>query len=87
MSTFTQAQKLDPTEEFLKELEARLPKGLSRGFYVSTVKDLLYKVGNFLVMCEGIGISDELVKDALAHQKEIMSKTMDQKMAKNTNEE
>ena len=77
MSTFTgaqAAQKLDPTQEFLKEFEARLPKGLSRGFYVSTVKDLLYKVGNFLVMCEGIGISDELVKDVLAHQKELSNK-------------
>ena len=77
MSTFTQAQtaqKLDPTQEFLKEFEARLPKGLSRGFYVSTVKDLLYKVGDFLVMCEGIGISDELVKDVLAHQKELSNK-------------
>ena len=77
MSTFTgaqAAQKLDPTQEFLKEFEARLPKGLSRGFYVSTVKDLLYKVGNFLVMCEGIGISDELVKDVLFHQKELSNK-------------
>lgn len=77
MPTFTgaqAAQKLDPIQEFLKEFEARLPKGLSRGFYVSTVKDLLYKVGDFLVMCEGIGISDELVKDVLAHQKELSNK-------------
>ncbi len=79
MSTFKEAQtaqKLDPTQEFLKELEARLPKGLERGFYVSTVKDLLYKVGNFLVMCEGIGISDELAKDVLFHQKELSNKEL-----------
>lgn len=90
MSTFTgaqTAQKLDPTGEFLKELEAKSPQGVDKDFYIFTIKDLLYKVGNFLAMCEELGICDELIKDALAHQKEIMSKTMDQKMAKNTNKE
>ncbi|MGP1528204.1 MAG: hypothetical protein ACTTIV_05075 [Campylobacter sp.] len=34
MSTFTQAQtaqKLDPTQEFLKEFEAKLPKDMEMG--------------------------------------------------------
>lgn len=90
MPTSTQAQtaqKLDPTQELLKELEAKSPQGVDKDFYIFTIKDLLYKIGNFLAMCEELGICDELIKDALIHQKEIMSKTMDQKMAKNTNEE
>lgn len=77
MSTFTgaqAAQKLDPIQEFLKEFKTRLPQGVDKDFYIFTIKDLLYKVGNFLAMCEELGISDELVKDALVHQKELSNK-------------
>ena len=77
MSTFTQAQsaqKLDPTQELLKELEAKSPQGVDKDFYIFTIKDLLYKIGNFLAMCEELGICDELIKDVLAHQKELSNK-------------
>ena len=104
MSTFTQAQtaqKLDPIQEFLKEFEAKLPKDLNKDkdIFSLILKDWLYKSGNFLAMFEEIGICDELVKEAFAHQKEmarksvlarrkeIMRKSALSKMAKNTNKE
>ena len=77
MSTFTEAQtaqKLDPIQELLKELETKSPQGVDKDFYIFTIKDLLYKIGNFLAMCEELGISDELIKDALIHQKELSNK-------------
>lgn len=92
MSTFTQAQtaqKLDPTQEFLKEFEAKLPKDLNKDkdIFSLILKDWLYKSGHALAMLEVLQIRNELIKDALIHQKEIMRKSALSKMRKNTNEE
>lgn len=92
MSTFTQAQtaqKLDPTGELLKEFEAKLPKDMEmdKDTFSFILKDWLSKSGNALVMLELLQVRDELIKEVLIHQKEIASKTMDQKWQKNTNEE
>lgn len=92
MSTFTRAQtaqKLNPTQEFLKEFEARLPKDMETGkdIFLLILKDWLYKSGHALAMLEVLQIRNELIKDALIHQKEIMRKSALSKMRKNTNEE
>lgn len=78
MSTFTQAQtaqKLDPTQEFLKEFEARLPKDMEmdKDTFSFILKDWLSKSGNALAMLEVLQIRDELIKEALIHQKEMAS--------------
>ena len=85
MSTFTQAQtaqKLDPTQEFLKEFEANLPKDIKKDVASLILKEWLFKSGNILAMLETFRIRDELIKDALIHQKEIMRKFALSVMAK-----
>ena len=89
MSTFTgaqTAQKLDPTQELLKEFEAKLPQDMEtdKDAFLLILKDWLYKSGNALVMLELLQIRDELIKNALIHQKEIMRKSALSKMAKKT---
>ena len=77
MSISTQAQtaqKLDPTEEFLKEFEAKLPNVADKDKILSMAKKWLCASGHFLAMFEEFEICDELIKEALIQQKEIMSK-------------
>lgn len=79
MSTFTQAQtaqELNPTQKLLKEFKAKLPKDLNKDedIFSLILKDWLCKSGNFLAMFEEIGICDKLIKEALAHQKELAKK-------------
>lgn len=92
MSTFTEAQtaqKLDPTQELLKEFKAKLPKDMEtdKDTFSFILKDWLSKSGNALVMLELLQIRGELIRDALIHQKEMASKSMHQEWQENTNEE
>ena len=78
------AQKLDPTQEFLKEFETNLPKDMEtdKDAFLLILKNWLYKSGNALAMLELLQIRDELIKEALIHQKEMASKFMHQKWQK-----
>lgn len=90
MSIFTQvqtAQKLDPTQQLLKEFEAKLPKDMDKDTFSFILKDWLSKSGNALAMLELLRIRGELIKDALIHQKEMASKSMHQKWRKTSNKE
>lgn len=85
MSTFIEAQtaqELNPTQKLLKEFKSKLPKDVDKDKTSLILKKWLCKSGNFLAMFEEFGICDKLIKDALAHQKELARKSALSKRSK-----
>lgn len=85
MSTFIEAQTAqepNPTQKLLKEFKAKLPKDMDKDITSLILEDRLCKSGNCLSMLEELKICDELLKDALAHQKEMARKSVLSKRSK-----
>lgn len=68
-----------PAQKLLKEIVAKLPHPISKSTAFYTIKEWLFKTGNLLAMLEELEICDELIKDAIAYQKELAKNSQNAK--------